>query len=128
MSVVSVRGAKKVQDELEGFALSLPEAWFDTPWDESRVSKVRKQIFAYYGDQDTPSIGVRLTESLDHARSMEGATAMAYDLGTHGWLRIPITGLHESKVEVLHHFVEESYRLVAPRSLIKQLDAELADE
>lgn len=127
MTAVSVRGAKKVQDELEGFALSLPEAWFDNPWDESRVSKVRKKIFAFYGDQDNPSIGVKLTDSLDHGRSMAGATAMAYGLGKSGWTRIPIAGIDEAEVEVLHDFVEESYRLIASKSLIQQLDDELAD-
>ena len=81
MVAVSMRGAKKLQDELESFALSLPEAWFDTPWDEDRVTKVRKQIFAFYGNQDAPSIGVRLIDSLDEAMSLPGASAMSYDMG-----------------------------------------------
>ena len=116
-----------MQDELESFALSMPEAWFDTPWDESRVSKVRKQIFAFYGDQDTPSIGVKLVDSLDHARSLPGATEMTYGLGQHGWTNILITGLEEDDVDLLHDLMEESYRLIAPKSLIRQLDAELTD-
>ena len=65
MSAISARGAKKLQDELENYALSMPEAWFDTPWDDERVTKVRKKIFAIYGSQDRPSIGVRLQESHD---------------------------------------------------------------
>ena len=58
MVAISARGAKKLQDELENYALSMPEAWFDTPWDDERVTKVRKKIFAIYGNQDRPSIGV----------------------------------------------------------------------
>ena len=127
MAVVSVRGAKRLQDELEGFALSLPEAWFDTPWDESRVTKVRKQIFAFYGDQDAPSIGVRLVESLDVAMVLPGASAMSYGMGDDGWTNVPIPGLDDSATDMLHRFIEESFRSIAPRTLIEQLDEELAD-
>lgn len=122
-----MRGAKKLQDELESFALSLPEAWFDTPWDESRVTKVRKQIFAYYGNQDAPSIGVKLIESLDTALELPGASAMSYGLGDDGWTNIPIPGLDDGAVDVLYGFIEESFRSIAPKALIEQLDDELAD-
>lgn len=122
-----MRGAKRLQDELEGFALSLPEAWFDTPWDESRVTKVRKQIFAFYGDQDAPSIGVRLVESLDEAMALPGASAMSYGMGDDGWTNVPIPGLDNGATDMLHHFIEESFRSIAPRTLIEQLDEELAD-
>ncbi len=122
-----MRGAKKLQDELESFALSLPEAWFDTPWDESRVTKVRKQIFAFYGNQDAPSIGVKLVDSLEQAMSLPGATEMSYDMGTDGWITIPIPGLDEDVAQGLYDFIEESFRSIAPKSLITQLDDELAD-
>jgi predicted DNA-binding protein (MmcQ/YjbR family) len=122
-----MRGAKRLQDELEGFALSLPEAWFDTPWDESRVTKVRKQIFAFYGDQDAPSIGVRLVESLDVAMVLPGASSMSYGMGDDGWTNVPIPGLDDSATDMLHRFIEESFRSIAPRTLIEQLDEELAD-
>ena len=122
-----MRGAKRLQDELEGFALSLPEAWFDTPWDESRVTKVRKQIFAFYGDQDAPSIGVRLVESLDVAMVLPGASAMSYGMGDDGWTNVPILGLDDGATDMLHRFIEESFRSIAPRTLIVQLDEELAD-
>lgn len=127
MTAVSMRGAKKLQDELESFALSLPEAWFDTPWDESRVTKVRKQIFAFYGNQDAPSIGVKLIDSLDQAMSLPGASEMSYGMGTHGWTNIPIPGLDEEVAEGLYDLIEESFRCIAPKSLIAQLDDELAD-
>lgn len=127
MVAVSIRGAKKLQDELESFALSLPEAWFDTPWDEDRVTKVRKQIFAFYGNQDAPSIGVRLIASLDEAMSLPGASAMSYGMGEDGWTNIPIPGLDDSTIETLHGYIEESFRAIAPKALIEQLDEELAD-
>ena len=49
--------AKKRQDstidELEEFALSLPEAWVDSPWGD-RVVKVAKKIFVFLSSR-TPS-------------------------------------------------------------------------
>ena len=118
MAAISARGAKKLQDELENYALSMPEAWFDTPWDDERVTKVRKKIFAIYGNQDRPSIGVRLEESHDEA------TPMPYDTG---WTDIPITGLDDSMSARLHDLIEESFRIIAPQALIDQLDEELTD-
>lgn len=127
MAAVSARSARKLQRELEGFGLSLPEAWLDTPWDEGHVTKVRKKIFAFYGSADEPGLSVKLDESLDHARSLPGAEPMGYGLGRHGWTYIPVAGLPEEDTDVLLDFIEESYRAVAPKSLIEQLDAELAD-
>jgi predicted DNA-binding protein (MmcQ/YjbR family) len=124
MSAISARGAKKLQDELENYALSMPEAWFDTPWDDERVTKVRKKIFAIYGSQDRPSIGVRLQESHDEATALDGAAAMQYDTG---WIDIPITGLDDSMSARLHDLIEESFRIIAPQALIDQLDDELTD-
>ena len=102
----------------------MPEAWFDTPWDDERVTKVRKKIFAIYGNQDRPSIGVRLQDSHDEATALDGAAPMQYDAG---WTDIPITGLDDSMSARLHDLIEESFRLIAPQALIDQLDEELTD-
>ena len=102
----------------------MPEAWFDTPWDDERVTKVRKKIFAIYGNQDRPSIGVRLQASHDEATALDGAAAMQYDTG---WTDIPITGLDDSMSARLHDLIEESFRIIAPQALIDQLDEELTD-
>ena len=60
--------------ELQKLALSFPEAWEDYPWDEV-VVKVRKKIFVFLGhaDRDPLTITVKLTESRDHALTMDGA-------------------------------------------------------
>ena len=128
VAVVSMRGAKRLQDELEGFALSLPEAWFDTPWDESRVTKVRKQIFAFYGDQDAPSIGVRLVRV---PRRGYGP-ALAPPPCRMGWA---MTAGPTSRSPVLTTALPtcstDSSRKASDRSLqeslVEQLDDELAD-
>lgn len=127
MAAVSTRRALKLQESLERFGLSLPDAWLDTPWDSGHVTKVGKKIFAFYGTAEEPGLSVKLNESLDHALSLPGAAPMGYGLGRHGWTYIPFSKLPADDVEVLADFVEESYRAVAPKTLVRQLDDELAD-
>lgn len=109
---------------LEEFALSLPETWVDAPWD-GRVVKVRTKIvlFSSTPGSDDAVVTVKLPDSRDHALSYPGARPTRYGLGKHGWVTIPIADVAPEDVEVLIDFVEESYRAVAPKTLVKQLDA-----
>jgi predicted DNA-binding protein (MmcQ/YjbR family) len=111
-------------DELEQFALSLPEAWADTPWGD-RVVKVAKKIFVFLSSPgaERPGLTVKLPDSHDHGLSFEGSVLPGYGLGKHGWVTIHVDGVPSSEREVLFDFVEESYRAVAPKKLVKQLDA-----
>jgi predicted DNA-binding protein (MmcQ/YjbR family) len=125
--------AKAKQDPtivaLEEFALSLPEAWVDTPWGD-RVVKVGKKIFLFVGGSEhhqRAGITVKLPESHDHGLSFEGAIPTGYGLGKHGWVTIYLDGVPEEEREVLHDFVEESYRAVATKTLVKRLDAQLSE-
>ena len=117
--------AKKKQDttidELEKFALSLPEAWVDNPWGD-RVVKVRKKIFVFLGhpDGDAPGLSVKLTESHEHALTVPGAAPTGYGMGKAGWVSMPIG---ELEGDLLEEWVEESFRNVAPKTLLKLLDA-----
>lgn len=108
-------------ETLEEFALSLPEAWVDTPWGD-RVVKVGKKIFLFLGET---GITVKLPESHDHGLSFPGAIPTGYGLGKHGWVTIYLDGVAEEEREVLVDFVEESYRAVATKTLVKRLDAEI---
>jgi predicted DNA-binding protein (MmcQ/YjbR family) len=104
------------------FALGLPEAFEDHPWDED-VAKVGKKVFVFLGSQDSdnPGMTVKLRESHDHALSIPGAAPTGYGLGKSGWVDVPFRGLPPA-LEVLKDWVEESYRLVAPKRLLAELD------
>lgn len=102
------------------FALSLPEAHEDHPWDET-VAKVRKKVFVFFGG--TPKLlTVKLAESHEHALSIEGAEPTGYGLGRAGWVNVPVDAPGLSH-ELLCDWIEESYRIVAPKRLVTQLDA-----
>lgn len=111
-----------VRRELLGFALSLPEAVEDHPWGET-VAKVRKKIFVFLGAAAGESrVTVKLVESHRHALSIEGAGPTGYGFGKAGWVTIPVDA-EGIDLELLRDWVEESYRIVAPKRLAAALDA-----
>jgi predicted DNA-binding protein (MmcQ/YjbR family) len=116
--------AKKptVRDQLRTFSLGLPEAYEDFPWGE-RVTKVNKKVFVFLGVDggDSPGFSVKLDESHALAMAVPGAEPTGYGLGRAGWVSVPLHG-DIPPVEVLLDWVEESYRRVAPKRLIKVLD------
>lgn len=107
--------------ELERFALSLPDAWADQPWDGDPVAKVGKKIFVFLGSTNSPSIAVKLPESAMHALTIPGACPTGYGLGRAGWCTIPV-GTDDAPLDLLVDWIEESYRTVAPKRLSRQLD------
>ena len=104
--------------KLTAFALGLPGAEEDFPWGD-RVAKVRGKIFVFLGGASA-SITVKLVESRPHALSVDGAEPTGYGLGKAGWVTVPVTGL---PIATLRDWVEESYRIVAPKRLVGELDA-----
>jgi len=104
-------------EELLAFSLTLPEAWEDHPWEET-VAKVRTKIFVFLGAE---RITVKLEESHEHALSIDGAAPTGYGLGRAGWVTVPVADV---PLDVLRDWVEESYRIVAPKRLVAALDAE----
>jgi predicted DNA-binding protein (MmcQ/YjbR family) len=100
------------------FALSLPEAREDFPWNE-RVVKVRGKIFVMLRRQH-PSTREKPVEPHGPALPTQGARPTGYGLGKAGWVTVPVA---ELDLETLRDWVEESYRIVAPKRLVAELDA-----
>ena len=108
---------------MRDFALSLPGAWEDFPWDES-VVKVRRKVFVFLGSENRagpPLMTVKLAESHGHALAIEGAERTGYGLGRAGWVDVPLEA-DGVTLELLRDLVEESYRIVAPKRLAAELD------
>ena len=102
------------------FALSLPEAWEDHPWEDT-VAKVRKKIFVFLGGPGSEQMTVKLVESNAHALSIEGARPSAYGLGKSGWVTVPLAA-EGVDLALLREWIEESYRIVAPKKLVTEVD------
>jgi predicted DNA-binding protein (MmcQ/YjbR family) len=108
------------------FALRLPDAYEDHPWGES-VAKVNKKVFVFLGASADPArlaMTVKLRESHDEALAVLGASPTAYGLGRAGWVTVPFRDT-SPPLGVLTDWVEESYRLVAPKSLVAKLEEQV---
>jgi predicted DNA-binding protein (MmcQ/YjbR family) len=112
----------RVLEQLQEFALGLPGAFEDRPWDGDVVAKVGKKIFVFFGSAERPGISVKLPESADHALTVPGAEPTSYGLGRHGWCSVPVGG-DDAPIDLLLDWVEESYRAIAPKKLVAELDA-----
>lgn len=112
----------EVRRRLRDFAASLPGAYIDHPWEET-VLKVNKKIFLFLGVDRTrePGIGVKLVTSHPMALAQPGVEAMGYNLGRSGWVWLRL-GDDAPPVEILRDWVLESYRTVAPRKLVRELE------
>jgi predicted DNA-binding protein (MmcQ/YjbR family) len=102
--------------DLLTFALSFPETSEDHPWSET-VVKVRRKGFVFLSGS---LMTVKLDESHRHALSVEGAEPTGYGWGRTGWVTVPFADL---PLDLVHDWIEESYRIVAPKRLVAMLDA-----
>ena len=94
----------------------------DFPWGES-VAKVNGKVFVFLGaeTQRPQRMTVKLDESHGHALSIEGAQPTGYGLGRSGWVTLPLRAPGVT-IDLLRDWIEESYRIVAPKGLVAELD------
>jgi len=113
----------EVQLAVREFALALPGAWEDHPWGES-VAKVGKKVFAFMGHPDyPPGMSVKLPDSGGFALAQPYAQPTGYGLGKAGWVSISFEGPNAPDLPLALEWVEESYRAIAPKKLVNELDA-----
>ena len=121
------KNALKKWEKVREFALGLPGATEEFPWGES-VAKVNKKVFVFLGiDDGSYPLGVTVKlkdeEAHAHALTSPGAEPAGYGLGKSGWVRIPLEEQGAPAAELLCDWVEESYRVIAPKKLVAELDA-----
>jgi predicted DNA-binding protein (MmcQ/YjbR family) len=137
---VSKTPSTAVAKALREFALSLPGAHEDFPWGE-RVAKVGKKVFVFLGHADADkaaasakksehvgepgglSLSVKLPRSRLEALSLPFASPTGYGLGKAGWVSARFGRRDRPPLELLIAWIEESYRAVAPKKLVKELEA-----
>lgn len=114
------------------FALALPGAVEELPWGES-VAKVHKKVFVFLGADDGGhplgvTVKLRDEEAHAHALTMPEAAPAGYGLGRSGWVRIPVEGHGAPSADLVCEWVEDSYRTIAPKTRVAELDARVARE
>ena len=105
---------------LRKFALRHPEAAEDFPWGE-RTIKVRGKIFAFLSeDGEKLYLTVKLPQSSDAALGLPFTSPTRYRLGRSGWVSARFPKGAEIPVDMFRDWIAESYRAVAPASLVKK--------
>ncbi|MGD9701394.1 MAG: MmcQ/YjbR family DNA-binding protein [Acidimicrobiia bacterium] len=117
----SRRRTVPARDDLLHLALEFPGAWEDHPWGDT-VVKAGTKIFVFLGDGETPAFTVKLPESAEPALMLECATPTGYGLGKSGWVTVRMDAADCPPIDVLADWLDESYRTVAPKRLVKELD------
>lgn len=101
--------------------LALPDTEETFPWGSPHY-RVKDKIFGGYGDEgEVPTIGFKLEK--EHAAALvetdDRATPAKY-VGKHGWITFELRGrLPWKRIE---SWIEESFRLIAPRQSRAKLD------
>jgi predicted DNA-binding protein (MmcQ/YjbR family) len=110
-------------ETLRTFALSYPEAREDHPWGET-VVKVKKKVFVFLGHPEDGGVGlsVKLPQSNLLALDLPFATPTGYGLGKAGWVTAQFGPKQKPPLDLLKQWIDESYRAVAPKTLVAKLD------
>lgn len=108
-----------LRKRLIAHALAKPRAWLDHPWGED-VAKVGKKVFVFFGTgEGSYGMGVKLPLSGPLALAQPGVSPSRYGLGAKGWVSIEFSDA--LPFEMLRDWIDESYRAVAPKKLVKSL-------
>ena len=107
---------------LRAFALGYPGAHEEFPWGE-RVAKVKGKVFVFLGrEEDGLGLAVKLPRSATMALGLPFASPTPYGLGKSGWVSVQFAKGEKPPLDLLRAWIDESYRAVAPKTLVKQLD------
>jgi predicted DNA-binding protein (MmcQ/YjbR family) len=114
--------AESVESELREYAMRYPETHEDFPWGE-RAIKVKGKVFIFMRvTEDEISFSVKLPQSRDMAVDLPWAEPTHYGMGKHGWVTAKLAPA-DVPVDMIKAWIDESFRAVAPKKLLKELDA-----
>lgn len=116
----------KMEKALRDFGLAFAETHEDFPWGH-RALKVKGKIFAVMScDATELRISTKLPVSRDFALDLPFTEPTGYGLGKSGWVTASFGPKDKPPLDYLRHWMTESYRAVAPKKLLRLLDAKAA--
>jgi hypothetical protein len=85
---------------------------------ETCTVKVRNKAFLFVG---TTAARLKLSDSLAEAERLAAQEAIRYEVGANGWVKVTYADGDSLPLDVLARWIDESYRLLAPKQLLAQL-------
>jgi predicted DNA-binding protein (MmcQ/YjbR family) len=115
---------KRIETALRKQALGYPEVTEDFPWGH-RALKVKGKAFLFLSlEKGELSFSVKLPASGAAALTLPFTEPTHYGLGKHGWVTATLReGKKVPPLELFAGWVEESYRSIAPKTVLRKLDA-----
>src|SRR4051812_3260563 len=114
------QGLATIARKLRSHSLAYPATTEAFPWGESAF-KVKGKTFVFMrADPDELSFSVKLTKSRKQALALAGSEPTHYGLGAKGWVTLRPSA--KTDVDLLLAFVDESYRAIAPKRVLGELD------
>jgi predicted DNA-binding protein (MmcQ/YjbR family) len=121
----SAKQLAKAESALRKIALAFPEATEDFPWGHSAI-KVKGKAFLFLSNGKNPdgafSLSLKLPLSGKLALSLPFASPTEYGLGKSGWVTSRFHVGDDVPTDMLAEWVDESYRAIAPKRLVAQLE------
>lgn len=125
--------AERAWDLMREYALGMPHAIEDFPWNDIviKIDYPRRRwpnglvvgpMFVWLSAPDaaSPTVSVKLRGAYDQAVAVGGATPTTMSgLGKWGWLTVPLA---DADLDLVRDWIDESYRVVAPKRLLAKLD------
>ncbi len=115
--------ASTLLPKMRAAALSYPSTTEEFPWGD-RVVKVKGKVFVFMGEDEEGhfSCSLKLPRSGALALELPFAAPTGYGLGKSGWVSFRGPELEKAPFEMLHEWLDESFRAVAPASILKALE------
>jgi hypothetical protein len=118
----SAKTQSKFMEALRKFALRYPEAEEGIACEgtavESRTVKVRNKAFVFLGLTD---VRVKLRDCLAEAAELAAKEPECYSVGAPGWVKATFRPGQSPPPGLLERWIDESYRLLAPKQLAASL-------
>ena len=84
--------------------------------------KVKNKVFVFIGaDADSYGISVKLPTSGPEVLKRPDAEPTGYGLGKSGWVSLRFAADTEPDIDLVRALIDESYRTIAPKRLVKTL-------
>ena len=114
-----------VRAALKKFGLEFPGAHSKSPWPEHDDLAVKDKTFAFMSAPGQPfNVTCKLPVSGADALKHPFAKPTGYGLGKSGWVTFNFDADTKPPVDQLKHWILESYRAVAPKKLVAELEAQ----
>lgn len=113
------------REHAQAYALGFPGAYAEHPWGQT-VIKVKRKVFLFVNGALAPEDGVSLSVKLPQSSVdvLKGPLAepMGYGMGKHGWVTLLIMRDDLLPLHLVEAWIDESYRAIAPKRLLAELD------